>query len=368
MNVTLPMHLDDLDTPALAIDLDLMEANIDLMIRRPRPQAVHVRPHLKTAKSPEVARVMRDAGAIGFCVAKLGEAEVMAAAGVDDLLITSEIVGAAKLGRLATLHAAHPRVRVVVDSADGAHMLNGAVAGSATPLELLINLDVGQGRCGVLPGTAALELARSVARLPHVRLIGLQGYEGHLQQLTDRDELIRRVDEAMGMLTMTADLLRRDGHTIATVTTGGTATCEYCAAYPGITEIQPGSFVFLDCSYRDRLGPESGYKNALTVLATVISRPRAGHAVVDAGLKTLSNDLGNAEPVGLPGVHYRPAGDEHGILEWDSTQQAPLNLGDRVALIPSHIDTTVNLHDTYYAHRSGLISAIWPIAARGKVQ
>ena len=362
------MHLDALDTPALAVDLDLMEANIALMIRRPRPQAVHVRPHLKTAKSPEVARIMRDAGAIGFCVAKLGEAEVMAAAGIDDLLITSEMVGAAKLRRLAALHAAHPRVRVVVDSAEGARILNDAVAGSATPLELLINLDVGQGRCGVLPGTAALELARAVAQLPHVRLVGLQGYEGHLQQLTDRDELIRRVDEAMGMLTMTADLLRRDGHTIATVTTGGTATCEYCAAYPGITEIQPGSFVFLDRSYRDRLGPQSGYKNALTIVATVISCPRAGRAVIDAGLKTLSNDLGNAEPVGLPGVHYRPAGDEHGILEWDSTQQAPLSLGDRVELIPSHIDTTVNLHDTYYAHRSGLISAIWPIAARGKVQ
>lgn len=144
-----------------------------------------MRPHLKTAKSPAIARILADAGAHGFCVAKLGEAEVIAAEGIDDLLITSEIAGATKLRRLAALHAAHPRVRVVVDSVAGARLLNDACAGSSAPLEVLIELDVGQRRCGVDPGEPALALAREIRLLPHLRLVGLQGYEGHLQHLAD---------------------------------------------------------------------------------------------------------------------------------------------------------------------------------------
>lgn len=362
------MRIAELDTPALLIDLDLMEANIAALMGRLRPSGVRVRPHLKTAKSPEIARILAEAGASGFCVAKLGEAEVMAAAGIDDLLITSEIAGAPKLRRLAALHEAHPRVRVVVDSLEGARMLSDALAGTSAPLEVLIELDVGQRRCGVAPGEPARALAREIARLPQLRLAGLQGYEGHLQHVADADEQTRRVDEAMGLLTSTAELLRADGHAIETVTTGGTGTCERCATHPGVTEVQPGSFVFLDRAYRDALGGRGGYANALTVLATVISRPAEGRAVIDAGLKALSTDMGNPEPVGLPGVRYRPGGDEHGILEWDEAAQPALAVGDQIALIPGHIDTTVNLHELYHVHRGGVVVAAWPISARGKIQ
>lgn len=365
------MRIDELDTPALAVDLDLVEANVAALMGRLRPFGVRVRPHLKTAKSPDAARLLAAAGAQGFCVAKLGEAEVLAAAGLDDLLITSELAGAPKLRRLAALHRAHPTVKVVVDSLAGARLLDAACAGGP-PLEVLIELDVGQGRCGVAPATGAradepaLALARAIAGLPGLRLVGLQGYEGHLQQLADRAEQARRVDAAMAALTATAELLRADGHAIATVTTGGTGTCERCAAHPGVTEVQPGSFIFLDRSYRDALGPAGGYATALLVLATVISRPAPGRAVVDAGLKALSTDMGNAEPAGLAGVRYRPGGDEHGILEWEG--EVALAVGDQVALIPSHIDTTVNLHELYHVHRGGAIVATWPILGRGKIQ
>lgn len=362
------MQIAELDTPALAVDLDLIEANIAALMALLRPSGVRVRPHLKTAKSPAIARLLAAAGARGFCVAKLGEAEVMAAAGVDDLLITGEIAGAPKLRRLAALHAAHPRVRVVLDSAEGAAMLSAACAGAPAPLEVLIELDVGQGRCGAAPGEPARALAAAVARLPGLRLVGLQGYEGHLQHIADPEEQARRVDAAMGLLTATADLLRADGHAIETVTTGGTGTCARCAAHPGVTEVQPGSFIFLDRAYRDALGGRGGYANALSVLATVISRPAPGRAVIDAGLKALSTDMGNAEPLGLPGVRYRPGGDEHGILEWEGQAPAGMELGAQVALIPGHIDTTVNLYDAYHAHRGGALAAVWPISARGKIQ
>jgi D-serine deaminase-like pyridoxal phosphate-dependent protein len=362
------IRIEELDTPALTVDLDLMEANIATLMGRLRPSGVRVRPHLKTAKCPEVARILAAAGASGFCVAKLGEAEVMAAAGIDDLLITTPVVGAPKLRRLAALHAAHPEVRVVVDSLAGARLLDEACAAADTPLAVLIELDVGQRRCGVPPGEPARALAQALQGLTHLRLIGLQGYEGHLQHVPDQAERGRRVDEAMAQLTATAALLRADGHAIEVVTTGGTGTCERCAATPGVSEVQPGSFVFFDRAYRDALGPASGYASALTVLATVVSRPVEGRAVLDAGLKTLSTDMGNAEPIGLPGVRYRPGGDEHGVLEWEAEAAPTLAVGDQVRLIPGHIDTTVNLHDHYYVHRGGVVVAVWSIAARGKIQ
>jgi D-serine deaminase-like pyridoxal phosphate-dependent protein len=362
------MHLHELDTPALLVDYDLMLANLAALQARLGPTGVAVRPHLKTAKSPAIARIMADAGIGGFCVAKLGEAEVFAAAGFNDLLVTSELASVPKLHRLAAQHAAHPTIRVVVDSAAGAQMLDVACAANPHPLEVLIDLDVGQQRCGVAPGEPALALARTIAQLPHLRLVGVQGYEGHLQHIADAEEQARQVDAAMALLTATADLLGADGHAITVVTTGGTGTCERCAQHRGVTEVQPGSFIFLDRAYRDALGARTVYRNALTIVATVISRPAPQRAVLDAGLKALSNDMGNAEPVDLPGVRYRPGGDEHGILEWDAGSAPALAIGDQVRLIPSHIDTTVNLYDAYHVLRNGVIAEIWPIAARGKIQ
>ncbi|GAC1434955.1 MAG: DSD1 family PLP-dependent enzyme [Ktedonobacteraceae bacterium] len=361
--------LDTLDTPAMIIDLPLMEANIAKLMGAFRGCSVAVRPHLKTVKSPELAHLLLQAGAIGGCVAKVSEAEVMARAGVEDLLITSEIVGKPKLARLAALVREHPKVKVVVDSLVGAQALNQAMQDAELHVNVLLDINVGQNRCGVTPGQEAVTLAQSMSTMSNLHLIGVQGYEGHLQHIHDADERERLCRASMQLLTNTAMQLREMGFPIQIVTTGGTGTAEICASCEGVTEVQPGSFIFMDTDYRNALGPV--YTNALTILSTVISRPTAERAVVDAGLKSLSIDSGMAEPQGLPGVTYQPGGDEHGILTWHENMQTPsskLDVGERIAFIPSHIDTTINLHDTYYAYRDGRIEAIWSVATRGKVQ
>jgi D-serine deaminase-like pyridoxal phosphate-dependent protein len=361
--------LDTLDTPSMIVDLTLMEENIARLMQRFREKKVHVRPHLKTVKSPELARRLLAAGAVGGCVAKVSEAEIMAQEGIDDLLITTEIVGRPKLQRLVTLVQQHPRIKVVVDSLVGAQALNKVMQDAQLEIDALIDLNVGQNRCGVMPGQEALQLAQHFHKMSNVHLVGVQGYEGHLQHIHNPEERVQRCQQAMQLLTETAAQLRTEGFPIEIVTTGGTGTAEICADCDGVTEVQPGSFVFMDTDYRNALGPT--YANALTILSTVISRPAPARAVVDAGLKSLSIDSGMPEPKGLPGIEYQPAGDEHGILTWTKNAESAtvhLEVGDRIELIPSHIDTTINLHDYYYAHRYGTLEAIWPVAARGKVQ
>lgn len=350
----------------MVIDAPAMTDNIAAMMDRIRPTGVHVRPHLKTAKSPTIAKLMLQAGARGICVAKLAEAEVMAAHSIDDILITTEIAGRSKLARLVALVREHPGVKVVVDGEAGVIALEQALRQDSTTIDVLLELDVGQGRCGVLPGAPALALAECVRRQSRLRLVGLQGYEGHLQHIRESHVREERCTEAVTRLTETAEALRRAGFEIAIVTTGGTGTAEICARCPGVTEVQPGSFVFMDVAYRDAIGP--GYAQALTVLSTVISRPRPGEAVVDAGLKSLSTDMGMPVPKGLPDVRYRPLGDEHGLLCWADDSAVALDVGDRLELIPSHIDTTINLHDDYVVVSDRRVTGIWPVAARGKVQ
>ncbi|HUB03723.1 MAG TPA: DSD1 family PLP-dependent enzyme [Solirubrobacteraceae bacterium] len=357
------IRIDDLDTPCLAVDLDVFERNVRTCLGL--LERVHVRPHLKTAKSPDVARLLLGAGAVGVCVAKLGEAEVMLAAGIEDVLITSEIAGSVKVSRLARLAGDRPaaRVRIVVDSWEAAAAIDAALP---RPLETLIDVNVGQDRCGIAPEDA-LALADRIRGLERLRLIGVQGYEGHLQHVRDQTERRALCDGAMGRLETAAGKLSAGGHTVQVVTTGGTGTAEFCAAHSFVTEVQPGSFAFMDTDYLDTGGLP--YESSLHVIATVISRPAGDRAVTDAGLKTLSDDSGPARLLDAPGWTYHHAGDEHGKLtSGREAGRRELRVGDRVRLIPSHIDPTINLHDVMYAHRGGLVEAVWPVAARGKVQ
>ncbi|MBV8221115.1 MAG: DSD1 family PLP-dependent enzyme [Solirubrobacterales bacterium] len=357
------LHLDELDTPCLIVDLDVFEDNVRTCFERLR--GVHVRPHLKTAKSPDVARVLLDAGAVGVCVAKLSEAEVMLAAGVDDMLITTEIAGEVKVRRLAGLIAGYPgaRVRIVVDSHEGAAAIDAALPRA---VETLIDVNVGQDRCGVAP-EHALVLADRIRGFEKLHLIGVQGYEGNLQHTRDSGERKRLCEASMDRLAAAAERLRSGGHTVDVVTTGGTGTAEFCAAHDAVTEVQPGSFAFMDTDYLDTGGLP--YKSSLQVVATVISRPAPDRAVIDAGLKTLTDDSGPARLLDVAGWTYHHAGDEHGKLTpAEDSHPRDLRVGDRVRLIPSHIDPTINLHDVIYAHRGGRIEATWPVAARGKVQ
>jgi D-serine deaminase-like pyridoxal phosphate-dependent protein len=355
--------IEELDTPSLTVDLDVFDGNVRLCMER--LSRVRVRPHLKTAKSPEVARLLLRAGAVGICVAKLSEAEVMLNAGIDDVLITTELAGPIKARRFARLIGRWPdaRVSVVVDSWEGASALDAELPRA---VDALIDVNVAQDRCGVAPADA-LALADRIQTLERLRLVGLQGYEGNLQHVRDAGERRRLCDAAMTRLAAAVDDLRAGGYTVDVVTTGGTGTAEFCASHESVTEVQPGSFIFMDADYLDT--GSVPYRPALAALATVISRPTADRAVIDAGLKTLSNDSGPARLVDAPGWSYHHAGDEHGTLTpTGDPGRRELAVGDRVTLLPSHIDTTVNLHDVLYAHRGGQIEAVWAVAARGKVQ
>lgn len=358
--------IESLDTPSMVVDMDLMEDNITKLMNALRPTGIDIRPHIKTTKSPILAQRLLDAGAKGICVAKVSEAEVMAAAGIEDIFVTCEIVGPVKVARLVELFRYHPQIRVVVDSIPGSSSINDALdaAGIEQKLQVLIDLNVGQDRTGVQPGEPALALAKFIHSLPHLDLIGVHGYEGHLQHLHSNDERERCCRAAMSILSGTADVLRENGFDIQTVTTGGTGTAEFCATSPGITEVQPGSFIFMDTDYRNAIGKT--FSNSLTILSTVISKPEPQRVVIDAGLKALTTDSGFAEPKDLANMTYTPNGDEHGSLKWESGPG--LSIGDRVEMIPSHIDPTVNLYDFYYAHHKGIIKEIWPVTARGKIQ
>jgi D-serine deaminase-like pyridoxal phosphate-dependent protein len=357
------LRIEELDTPCLTVDLDVFESNLRLCMHR--LAGVHVRPHLKTAKSPQVAHLLLDAGAVGICVAKLSEAEVMLAGGIDDVLITTELAGPIKARRLARLISRWPdaRVSVVVDSWEGALAIDAALP---RVIEALIEVNVGQDRCGIAPEDA-LALADRLKQLDRLRVVGLQGYEGNLQHVRDPGERQRLCNDSMQRLAAAVTALRAAGHMVEIVTTGGTGTAEFCAAHEAVTEVQPGSFMFMDADYLDTAGVP--YQPALAAIATVISRPTPDRAVIDAGLKTLSNDSGPARLADAPGWSYRHAGDEHGTLT--PTGEPPrreLRVGDRVKILPSHIDTTVNLHDALHAHRGGQIESAWAITARGKVQ
>ncbi|OOF93068.1 hypothetical protein ASPCADRAFT_209698 [Aspergillus carbonarius ITEM 5010] len=359
-------RLESLDTPSMIVDLDLMEDNIKKLFNTLQATNCNIRPHLKTTKSVVLARKLEDAGAKGCCVAKVSEAEIVAAAGFDDILITCEIIGQPKVKRLVELFKAHKNIRIVVDCEAGATAINDALAqsGVSEPISVLIDLDVGLGRTGIAAGNPALALAKHLATLPHLRLIGVQGYEGHLQHLHDREDRKRQCLHSMKTLVDTAEMLRKAHFNIEVVTTGGTGTAEFCARVPGVTELQPGSFIFMDTDYRNAVG--TFYSNSLTLLSTVISKQGDRKVTIDAGLKSLTTDSGLAECKD-PRYKHQNLGDEHGSLSWDKGVPN-LEVGDRVEMIPSHIDPTINLHDVYYAYRNGIIEEIWPVDTRGRVQ
>lgn len=360
-------ELKDLDTPCLVIDLDIVDKNIKEMMRRVKKSGITIRPHLKTAKSPGFARKLIEEGASGICVAKVSEAEIMMEAGVDDILITTEIVGEPKVRRLLGLATRNPKLRIVIDSERGAEQIGEKVKELGHPLLVLIDINVGQDRCGVETKEEALSLANRIKSYKNLQIIGVQGYEGHLQMLADEQQRKQLCHQSMNKLVEAAELLKKNGFDIQTVTTGGTGTFEYCAEIKGITEVQAGSFIFMDLAYSN--SGRKGFEQALHVLSTVISKPLANRAVVDAGMKSLSTDSGNAKPHSKHGeMSYRPAGDEHGILEPQNGSGLKLEIGDKILLVPSHIDTTVNLHEYYHCMRDNKLESLRRISARGKVQ
>jgi len=356
---------DDIDTPALVLDLDVFERNLDLMANAVRGAAIAVRPHGKAHKCPAIALEQIQRGAVGICCQKVGEAEAFVDAGVRDVLVTNEIVGRAKLARLAAM-AKKATVGVLADNADVVREIGAAATAAGVSITVLVEVDVGARRCGVAPGAPAAALAVVIARTPGLIFGGIHGYHGGAQHLREPEARRAAIAGAVALVRESKSAIEAAGLTCATVTGAGTGTWQHERDSGVYTELQPGSYVFMDVDYqKNALAPdEHHFEQSLFVLATVMSAPTGDRAVVDAGLKALSVDSGLPQVYGARGLTYVKATDEHGVIAVGADAQ-PVSIGDRVWLVPGHCDPTVNLYDWFVGVRGGRVECVWPIAARG---
>jgi D-serine deaminase-like pyridoxal phosphate-dependent protein len=359
-------HKSELDSPALLIDLDALERNIETMADYIRGVPAELRPHEKTHKCPIIAHKQLEAGAIGITCAKLGEAEAMAAAGIRDILIANQVVGEPKVTRLVNL-TKHSDVIVAVESSGNVKHLSEAARAKGTRLNVIIEVDVGNNRCGTAPGEATLELAREIAGHPDLNMMGLMGYEGFCQNIIDFGERREKATGAMEKLVSTRDLLDDKGFSTEIVSAGGTGTHMITAEHPGVTDVEAGSYIFMDATYSRVQGLEK-YNYALTVLSTIISLPRPGVAICDVGRKAITFEPNRPMPLAksLEGVIYEASSEEHGRLSIE--EGSGLKIGDKIEFIVSHCCTNVNLYDKYHCLRDDHLEAVWEITARGRSQ
>jgi D-serine deaminase-like pyridoxal phosphate-dependent protein len=365
--------LSAVDTPALVIDLDRFETNLDAMEQFARDRSIRVRPHAKTHKSPDVARAQITRGAVGQCCQKVSEAEVLVDGGIEDILISNEVIGQAKLDRVGAL-AKRARISICVDSALGIAQLADAVAMHRSTIDVLVEIDVGQRRCGVTPGPDTAALAAHVSRSPGLVFAGLQAYHGAAQHMRTVPERQVAADHVAQSVAKARAALAAVGFEPRIIGGAGTGTFALEAARGAITELQPGSYVFMDADYARNATGDAAlpvFGQALYVLATVMSQSLPDRAVVDAGHKALPVDSGLPLVRGLSGAQYQRPSDEHGILDLTGTPEALRpELGDKVLLIPGHCDPTVNQHDWYVGVRgldgpAPTVECLWPILARG---
>jgi len=365
------MKITDLDTPAVLIDLDRLEQNIQRMANFAKAQRINLRPHIKTHKIPQIAHLQLRAGAVGITCQKLGEAEVMAANGIDDILITYEIVGEQKLNRLAQLkHRA--KVCTVVDSEEVMAPLAARLRQEGLQHEVMIEVNTGLNRCGVLPGEPVLALVQRLQNYPSLKLRGILTHEGHAYNFPHREERERVARQAADEMKRTAQLLRDRGFACETISAGSTPSAMMIGKAEGVTELRPGNYVFCD-RMQLKLGSCTEDQMAASVIATVISRPAPDRAIIDAGNKTMCTD--NAADfnntigivVGHPELTFHYSSEEHGRIT-SQTGKIDLKVGDRVRLFPNHVCGMMNMHDEVYGVRSEVVEEVWKVAARGKVR
>lgn len=361
------MKLEELDTPAMVVDLEIVERNLNRMADYCRNHNLALRPHIKTHKTPELARRQLELGACGITVAKIGEAEVMAAAGLSDLLLAYPVVGAIKARRLAAL-LEQTRLSVALDSREAAQWVSGAAG--TNKVDVLVEVDFGMRRCGLEPGKAPVELARFVESLPGLHFQGLMFYSGHVHPDYDgnRQVLERLIDQLSEQL----ELFRRQGIEVEKVSGGSTPAAYYSHQIPGLTEIRPGTYIF-----NDRNTIEWGVRTerdcAASILTTVVSNAVAGRCIIDGGSKTFTSDGLMPGPKGgfglvkgHPDVRFSAMNEEHGFLDLPPGKQ--FAVGERLHIIPNHICAAVNLHETLYGCRDGAVVSEWRVAARGKIR
>jgi 3-hydroxy-D-aspartate aldolase len=359
--------VDDVETPALVVDLDALDRNIAKMAEFARTAGVRVRPHAKTHKSPAIALKQIAQGAVGQCVQKVGEAEALVRAGVKDVLVSNEVVGDRKLRRLAAL-AQDATIALCFDSPEQVDAASRVAKDFGVELGGLVEIEVGMERCGIAPGTAAAVLARRIADAPNLKFRGLQAYHGRAQHLPTYQERAQAIAFAVDAVRETLDALNAVGLDCEIIGGAGTGTFAFEADSGVYNELQVGSYVFMDTEYA-RIGDKDGglytaFEHSLFVLATVISVPADDRAIVDAGLKSYSAEKGPPWVYGLDDIEVTGVSDEHGKLKLGPNARR-LKLGEKIRLIPGHCDPTVNLHDWYVGVRRGRVEALWPITARG---
>lgn len=364
-------YLSELDTPALCIDLDRMEANIQAMAATHKQAGKQWRPHAKCHKSPAVAHQQIAAGAIGVTVAKVSEAEVYIQAGIRDILIANMVVGQQKLERLAGLCRFGNLIQAV-DHFVQAETLSEVCGRLGVRCRVILEVNVGLNRVGVRPGHDTMDLARGISKLPHVDLVGIMGYEGHLLTITDEEEKRKQILSAMAVLGDNAAQMKKAGICCDIVSASGTGSYQVTVDSPHITETQAGGGTFADPFYIERCGVK-GLKPALMVIATVVSRPTLERAVLDSGRKSIHPDIHPPSVVAIAGG--RPLIDatnpalsaEHLALDLGPDAQN-LKIGDKVVVVPGYCDHTNVLHNFFYGVRNEAVEVVWPLTARGCIQ
>ena len=356
--------LEAIETPALVVDLPALERNLDAMAAAVRGSGVRLRPHAKSHKCPDLAKLQMRRGAVGICCQKTDEALAFIDAGIEDVLLTNEVIAVPKLDRLAAA-ALRATVGLIADSAPGVELASAAAARAGSTLDLYVEVDVGAGRCGVQPGAAG-DLALLATQSGSVRFAGLHCYHGAAQHLRSPQERSAAIASARAKVEQALRSLASRGVTCSIVTGAGTGTWRHERDSGVWNELQPGSYVFMDADYarNTAAGDDLRFEHSLYVLASVMSVPDARRSICDAGLKAFSFDSGLPLVGDRFGVAYVKASDEHGVLE-ASADEASLQLGERVRLIPGHCDPTVNLYDWIVGVRGSVVECVWSVAARG---
>lgn len=362
--MTIGGPVTDLDTPALLVDLDVLESNIARMMGTFREHGVGWRPHTKAIKIPALAHKLIEAGAHGVTVAKLSEAEIMAAAGIKDILITGPVVGARKAARLAMLSKYAAPVGVV-DCIEHIDMYDKAAQEHGATIRTVIEVDLGLKRCGVQPGEASVALAKEVHSRKGLKFEGMMAWEGHALRIQDQAEKQATVTEAVTKLLDTARDCKAAGLPVNIISCGGTGTYPFSAAVHGITEVEAGGGIYGDLVYRNNFNID--HPMAMTVLSTVLSRPIPGRIVCDSGFKSLSTQNMLPQPKGVEHVTGVRMSAEHASIDLD-TPNTEVKVGDKIQWYVGYTDATVILHETMYGHRNGIVEVAWPVVGRGKLQ
>ena len=361
----------DLDSPALCVDLDKMEKNIHAVHTRLQGTGVGVRPHVKTHKCPALAQLQVDAGAVGICTAKLSESEVMLENGIHNVLMTGVNISVPKIQKAMSLRKEHPGFIQAVDNPQNAKDLQDAAKAAGIIADVVVDIDVIK-RSGVLPGKPALELAQKIEGMPNLRFCGILAYDGAVQHVKGFDQRKEQALKTFEPVVSTYDMMRQSGLNLEIFSGGGTGTYNIMTAIPGFTDVQVGSYLFMDRQYMDIGGANNkevydDFVPSLTVITTVINANHPNRLITDAGAKSLTLNKPNAEVIGEREFVYNAGSDEYGTITFENANKA-YRVGDKLELIIPHCDPVVNLYDHIYGLRGDQVVSLLPILARGKSQ